>query len=279
MRRRRITPMNVFLAVSAVVIWIGWKYPTERFITPESGLGYALGIAGGSLMLLLLLYPARKRVRWLSFIGTVKRWFQVHMVLGIVGPILVLFHANFRLGATNSNVALVCMIVVSVSGLVGRYFYRKIHHGLYGRKATLAELKENAARLQHVSSTIPFLPELAQRLDQEESWLLARSARSPYVVRPLLAALLGVGARWRLHRYIRRAIRASVAAAPVLAAQKRRLRVTARDFAARRLRAARSVAEFESYERLFSLWHVLHLPLFFMLLIAGIVHVISVHVY
>jgi hypothetical protein len=28
-----------------------------------------------------------------------------------------------------------------------------------------------------------------------------------------------------------------------------------------------------------SLWHVLHLPLFFMLLVAGIVHVISVNVY
>ena len=39
------------------------------------------------------------------------------------------------------------------------------------------------------------------------------------------------------------------------------------------------VMEFESYERLFSLWHVLHLPLFFMLLIAGIVHVVAVHVY
>jgi hypothetical protein len=39
------------------------------------------------------------------------------------------------------------------------------------------------------------------------------------------------------------------------------------------------VAEYRVYERLFSLWHVLHLPLFFMLLAAGIVHVIAVHVY
>jgi hypothetical protein len=33
------------------------------------------------------------------------------------------------------------------------------------------------------------------------------------------------------------------------------------------------------YEGLFSLWHVLHLPLFFMLLIAGITHVVAVNVY
>ena len=43
--------------------------------------------------------------------------------------------------------------------------------------------------------------------------------------------------------------------------------------------AARRVAEFESCERLFSAWHILHMPLFVMLVIVGIVHVIAVHVY
>jgi hypothetical protein len=33
------------------------------------------------------------------------------------------------------------------------------------------------------------------------------------------------------------------------------------------------------YQRLFGLWHVLHLPLIFMLFLAGIVHVVAVHVY
>jgi hypothetical protein len=39
------------------------------------------------------------------------------------------------------------------------------------------------------------------------------------------------------------------------------------------------VAEFESYERLFSVWHALHLPLIFMLLLAASVHIVAVHVY
>jgi hypothetical protein len=33
------------------------------------------------------------------------------------------------------------------------------------------------------------------------------------------------------------------------------------------------------YERLFSAWRVVHVPLFLILIAAGIVHVISVHVY
>jgi hypothetical protein len=85
--------------------------------------GYALGIAGGSAMLLLLLYPARKRVPRLAFLGSTRRWFQIHMVLGIAGPLLVLFHSNFTLGATNSNVALFCHARRSGQRVFGRYFY------------------------------------------------------------------------------------------------------------------------------------------------------------
>ena len=43
--------------------------------------------------------------------------------------------------------------------------------------------------------------------------------------------------------------------------------------------AGRRMAEYKMYARLFSLWHVLHIPLFFMLLIAGVVHVIAINVY
>jgi len=45
------------------------------------------------------------------------------------------------------------------------------------------------------------------------------------------------------------------------------------------LNATLKTCEFSTYERLFGLWHVLHLPLFFMLIISGIVHVIAVHMY
>jgi len=37
--------------------------------------------------------------------------------------------------------------------------------------------------------------------------------------------------------------------------------------------------DFAIYERLFSLWHVFHIPLFIMMVISGIVHVIAVHIY
>lgn len=277
--RRLITPTSILFTICAALLVAGWMLPLHRYITPESGVGYSLGIVGGSLMLLLLLYPARKRLPWLSFMGSVKGWFQTHMIMGMVGPILILYHANFNTGAVNSNVALFCMLTVSGSGLVGRYFYTRIHHGLTERATTLGELQSNAERLKSVSLSVPFLPELMQRLTQEEQQLLRRVARYPILLRPPCAFFLATLARLRLTRYVRQALRAAAKQSSVLASQQPRLLLVAFGYVRQRLSATRELSEFQAYTQLFSLWHVLHLPLFFMLLIAGIVHVIAVHVY
>ena len=45
------------------------------------------------------------------------------------------------------------------------------------------------------------------------------------------------------------------------------------------LHAVQRVAQFGVFERLFSWWHVLHVPLVFMLVLSAIAHVIAVHMY
>ena len=92
-------------------------------------------------------------------------------------------------------------------------------------------------------------------------------------------ALATVRERWRLHRYLKRALKASARTSSVVAAESQRLGRAARTYIDRRLAATKRVAEFAGYERLFSLWHALHIPLIFMLAIAAVVHVIAVNVY
>ena len=43
--------------LAAAVIAVGWLGRDQRNIDAEQGLGYALGLAGGLSMLVLLLYP------------------------------------------------------------------------------------------------------------------------------------------------------------------------------------------------------------------------------
>lgn len=273
------SPTGVFFTICGIVLVLGWLLPLHRYITPKTGLGYVLGIVGGSSMLVLVLYPARKRWQWLAFIGSIKAWFHAHMVLGLIGPILILYHSDFSLGATNSNVALLCMLAVSGSGLIGRYLYTRVHYGMTERTRTLAELQANAERLRTVSLSVSFMPELLQRVERAERQLLRNVPACPVLLQPWYAACLSWFHRQQLNRYVRRALRTVAAQSTLMNRHQPRLLLTARSYVRQRLSATKEVTEFQAYTRLFSMWHLLHVPLFFMLLIAGVVHVIAVHVY
>ena len=274
------TPARLGFLFAGLLIHAGVNLPVARWLSPERGIGYALGIIGGSAMLLLLVYPARKRMPWLNVIGSVKHWFQIHMVLGIAGPLCILYHANFSLGAANSNAALFAMLVVSASGIVGRYFYSRIHAGLYGHRTTRTELQAAAAELRATVAGASFVPSLIRELEAADQRLVRRSpATLAVLLRPITVTARMWWERLRITRRAVAELRETAARSRVVAERHAHFERAVRCYIARRLQAARQVGEFEAYERLFSLWHVLHLPLFFILLIAGVVLVVAVHVY
>ena len=148
---RRLVAKLIPLFVSGVVVVVlvlGWLGRDEEYLTPKSGLGYWLGIYGSMAMLLLLIYSMRKRSRSMRWLGPIPAWFRIHMLLGIAGPVLIIFHSNFKLGALNSNVAFITMLIVASSGIVGRYLYGKIYMGLYGRKAEAQDVLAEAEALR-----------------------------------------------------------------------------------------------------------------------------------
>ncbi len=272
---------GLFYLSVALVLLVGWRQRGEEHLTAESGLGYALGIAGALMMLLLLLYPLRKKFKPMHQLGRVAHWFRIHMILGIVGPVAVLFHANFKLGSLNSNVALFAMLLVVASGLVGRFFYAKIHHGLYGRKATLRELRGDAEALAHAHDVdLSGAPGIIDRLQAFET-----AALSPH--RGLLGSAwyvltLGIRARWVricLSRAVTNDLHRTARSYRWDSRTRKRRIKTARRYLRRYLGSVRAAAEFSFYERLFSLWHILHLPLFILLVLATFAHVIAVHLY
>lgn len=279
----RILRAGVLLsyALVSLLLYLGWSYRDANILTAESGLGYLLGILGGSMMLLLLLYPLRKKARFMRHVGPVKYWFRLHMTFGVLGPLCILYHCGFQLGAVNSNVALICMLIVAGSGLIGRYLYMNIHHGLYGGKATLEELRRDAATLkQELAERVAFAPQLLERLDAFECRALA--VHGNVLLSSLRHLLLPVSV-WRLRvslrRYIRDEIRKQVQSGTLTRAELQTLRRSLHRHVSARLESVRKVAGLGVYERLFSAWHVLHFPLFLMLLVSGIVHVFAVHIY
>jgi hypothetical protein len=255
--RRRGRGFRLFLVVCVAVVAWGARVRDENYLTPDFGPGYAMGFAGTSCMLLLLTYSVRKRLRRIGSLGPLRHWFGVHMVLGILAPVAILFHANFRLGSLNSSVALVCMLLVAASGVVGRLIYPKIHHGLYGHRASLRELQQVAASQR---TALGVAPELSRELAVFESL----ASGGPGSLLSALARFIRVRRRARA---LQRVIDSRGRAAPVQHAVGSYLGTVTR------------VAEFSVYERLFGLWHAFHLPLCFLLFGATIVHVIAAHMY
>jgi hypothetical protein len=281
LKSRRIRWPLVWTVVFAGVLAWGSHAHLERYITPQRGLGYWLGIIGGSMMVLLLIYSARKRAPWLRWLGGIPIWFEIHMTLGLVGPTLILFHAGFKLGATNSNVALICMLIVAGSGVIGRYFYTRLHAHMDGNEDTFEQLKKIGDRLRTQTTSITFLPGLLDAIeDIELRWIEPPKDPIRRAVHLLSGAPRLALARWQVRRAIDRAVQAAARKdSAVIARHATRIAKAAQGYAERRLEAGRRLAEYRTYARLFSFWHVLHIPLFFMLLIAGIVHVIAINVY
>jgi hypothetical protein len=261
---------DLFLFSGAtLLLYLGWNGRQDTWLTAEEGLGYALGIIGGSMMLGLLLYPLRKKARWMARLGPVTAWFRTHMWLGVLGPVAILYHSNFQLGSLNSNVALFAMATVALSGLVGRYFYTKVHRSLYSSRLSLGELRaelgDSRAELGELFKRIPQVDEALKSLESQA--LRPSSGILSAWLRLLRVRIRGV----RLRRSLRRRLAATID-------QPQELR-DAMAFIRAHIKTVQRIAGFALYDRLLSLWHLLHLPLFIMLVIAGLAHVVAVHMY
>jgi len=253
----------------------------QKLVNPQDGLGYWLGIVGGSLMLLLLLYPAGKKSTILQRMGLVKHWFRIHMIIGLVGPLLVLYHCNFSVSAMNSKVALYSMLGVAFSGLIGRYFYTRIHRGLYGKRAGIEDLRvEIADAMSNSRGLAAILPKFIGELHAVSADLMGdKFTRAISMRRSLLWNIKYYVVRARLYLTIRRELHGRAASSDTMRANTRNLQKTANAYAAQQVRLMRQVAQLSFYERLFSLWHLFHMPLFILLVISALVHVLAVHMY
>lgn len=274
---------NVFLGVITAVLIIGYFISTQKYYKPGDDIGYNMGLVGGIMLLALLLYPLRKRIRFLRNLGVLPIWFKWHMIFGILAPTLILFHTTFHIGSINAAMALFAMLLVSGSGIFGRFFYTKIHNGLYGRQASLKELQQDMAQTGQVKSTLSFVPEIEKQLDEFRSQTAAVSKGGNvgfwhFATIGIRAALLARSLAKELHH----AMYSQASEKNWNAAQMQRLHLMYEENQKQidaYIKAVRDVAQFHTYERLFSWWHIFHIPLVYLLVFSGIFHVISVHMY
>lgn len=145
----------VTVVITAYLFWVGWDFYSlpieERFYHPRydwykaSGiLGHGLGIIGTLMILFgVVMYITAKKYGYLDRFIRLKYLLEFHIFLCTLGPILILFHTTFKFGGIIS-VAFWSMVVVVLSGVVGRYLYLQIPKSVSGRTKTLHEIESEA---------------------------------------------------------------------------------------------------------------------------------------
>lgn len=274
----------LFLIIVTVLMVAGYFAATDELFKAGDDIGYNLGLVGSLMMLTLLLYPVRKRVGFMRNWIILPKWFKWHMVVGVLGPMLIMFHSTFTIRSINAGVALVSMMLVSGSGIFGRFFYTRIHHGLYGRQATHQQLQamldggEGA-----VNSILGFAPVIQQRMnDYYDHAMEHYRTGGLHIVSSIIIEIRSLVLNAILGRELRRVMYTGAHMRNLSRPQRKRLDEMYEQnkrFIHSYIMTIRDIAQFSTYERLFSLWYLFHVPLVYLLVFSGIWHVYSVHKY
>lgn len=158
------------LVVLLVLFPLGFLvHVAPRF--PGSLAGSLIGICAAILMLVPLIYVAGKRIpgvhRYFASRVESRTLLSVHIYAGVLAPILGLIHAAHKFDSPMGISLTGIMLVLVISGYVGRYMLIQIGRGLRGRTQELAQLRAALADagVAHLMPETPDVPRnIVQRL-------------------------------------------------------------------------------------------------------------------
>ncbi len=234
-------------------------YPVGTNISPEPGrpISYFLGWTGFGIMLLTNLYIIRKRLGIGKSLGTMSGWMDFHILCGLLGPTLIIFHSNFTVHGLVA-ISFWSMIISASSGIIGRYFYLQVA----GKKADHERNAELISEKLKVLMKADLSPEANRRLEnaKEETKLLVGGntlvmQNEVGIFKTLFSSFLGD---------LRRKIFSRSRYSP-------EVQILLTEYALSKRRALYYVP----FQRIMGYWHSFHLPFAVFMYVVAIIHIIS----
>jgi hypothetical protein len=112
-----------------------------RTLRSAGNQGLIFGYVGATMMLLMLIYTIGKRTALFGRAIHISRLLDIHIYLGIVGPLFIVLHTGFKINGLVA-VAFWSMVGVAVSGFFGRFVYRQIPRNIKGMELSLKEIQD-----------------------------------------------------------------------------------------------------------------------------------------
>ena len=187
--RQRIRLGTALAALGVVILaglwWVGRNYywlppaqrpfsPLHKALKPGGPWGHGIGVVATVVMLSNFLLPLRKHWRRLKGKKSIRHWLTFHVFVGVMSPLVILFHSAF---GSNNMIATLCygsLICVVGTGLVGRFLFGLVpiagDHYL--------ELTELRSRMEQLRGSLNPLLEKVRR-PQDIHWLLRKATSDP----------------------------------------------------------------------------------------------------
>ncbi len=254
------------LTVSIITVWLaleGYDYyhtPIEERFYHEhhdwfkaSGIfGHGLGIIGTLLITIgVFLYIPAKKYGFLEKYIRLKYLLDFHIFLCTLGPILILFHTTFKFGGIVS-VAFWSMVLVVLSGVIGRYIYLQLPRSISGREMSRQEIKQaQEAAFAEMAFLTDQKPELLNAIKSYENPHKSWWGRRKHFISTL------------------KSYRAEMAELDISDTQRKKVMATLRS----ELKLQQRINNLETMQRLFKYWHVAHRPFALIMLFVVIAHI------
>jgi len=225
-------------------------HPDYREYRPAGRTGHGLGILGSAMILLLLVYSLRKRVKFMQRWGRLGTWLKYHIFLGVAGPILITLHTSFKINGLVA-VSFWSMAAVALSGVFGRYLYQQIPRNVLGQELGAGEIETANEGLLVVLADEHGMGE--SEMEALEDIALVPLAGFPALVGLMILPFINLVLSRRLKKagFVGKAL----PPARTWVLQTRRLHL------------------FHQIRDLFHWWHVFHKPFAIIMILVMIVHV------
>ena len=241
------------------------QYPELKNLnlSPEPGrpISLWLGYAGFGFMLVTNLYIIRKRLGLFKTMGKTSGWLDFHIFCGLLGPLLIVFHTNFKVRGLVS-ISFWSMMIVALSGVLGRYFYGQVVQ-VKGDLVRESDLHSKSLANLLARSSIVLKPEqLKPLLDTAAQWVGAIQRKDGRPAGFLATMLASSAGDIRLFLGMK---------PPIPMNLPRSANIVLKNYGL----AVRKIVFFETFQRYLGYWHSFHLPFAFFMYIVAIIHIIS----
>ena len=277
--RRRSSPSPLWVIIPVIAIlaatayWSAYYFsasalrvrsPLHHWLRPSGYLGQSAGILALLIFVFLWLYPLRKKARWLAWTGAVSRWLDVHVTLALMLPFIAALHASWKFEGL-IGLGFWSMMVVWLSGIVGRYLYVHIPRGAAGLELSAEEIGQERKTLLQEIATAARLP-----LAQVES--LLRTDPMPMEGLGVSGTIRQMLRDERSRRQQARALSRAAARVPGGQLDRATLNRVVK-LARRQVSLTQQARLLVATRRVFRLWHLAHRPFAVAALVAVLAHV------